>query len=113
MKNSLRILCCLAGLTAGGILRAAVTEPPVPVRTVAPDYPAKMKASGTSGLVVVACDIDDKGSVSNVTVAKTTDDAFNDAAIAAVQKWKFRPGQKDGAPVATHVNLPVKFSVGD
>lgn len=99
----------MAGLLAGGMLRAA-DELPVPVRTVAPEYPAEMKAAGTSGIVVVTCEIDEKGSVTGTKVAKTTNDAFNDAAITAVGKWKFRPAQKDGKPVATHINLPIKFT---
>lgn len=110
MKYSLRNLVCIAGFVAGGILRAADLEPPVPVRTVAPDYPAEMKASGTSGIVVLTCEIDEKGAVTDTKVAKTTNEAFNQAAIAAVGKWKFRPAQKDGKPVATHISLPIKFT---
>jgi len=110
MKHSIRNLVCIAGLVAGGVLRAADLEPPVPVRTVAPDYPAEMRASNTSGLVVLACDIDDKGAVTGAKVTKTTNEAFNQAAVEAVGKWKFRPAQKDGKPVAIHISLPVKFT---
>jgi protein TonB len=110
MKYSLRNLCCIAGLLAGGILRAAEIEPPVPVRTVAPEYPAEMRANGTSGIVVLNCEIDEKGAVTDTKVAKTTNAAFNEAAMAAVGKWRFRPAQKDGKPVATHISLPIKFT---
>ena len=106
----MRYLLCIAGLVTGGILRAADIEPPIPVRTVAPDYPADMRASNTSGIVVLGCDIDDKGVVTEAKVTKTTNEAFNQAAIAAVAKWKFRPAQRDGKPVAIHINLPVKFT---
>ena len=109
MKNSLLKLLCIAGLVTG-ILRAADIEPPVPVRTVAPDYPAEMRATNTSGIVVLGCDIDDKGAVTEAKVSKTTNEAFNQAALDAVAKWKFRPAQKDGKPVAIHINLPVKFT---
>ena len=111
MKNSLRILGCAAALTAGGLLLAADTEPPVPVRTVPPAYPEAMRAANTSGVVVLVCEVDEKGSVTDAKVTKTTNEAFNQPAIDAVTKWKFRPAQKDGKPVAIHINLPVKFSV--
>jgi len=110
MKPSLRILSCVASLLAGGILRGADTEPPVPVRTVAPEYPAEMKANRTSGGVVLNCDINEKGAVTDAKVVKTTNEAFNQAAVDAVEKWKFRPAQKDGKPVAIRISLPVKFS---
>ncbi len=110
MKSSLRTLLCIAGLVTGGILRAADVEPPVPVRTIAPEYPAAMRANGTSGVVFLACEIDDKGTVTDAKVAKTTNEAFNDAAVAAVTKWKFRPAQKDGKPVSIRITLPVKFT---
>ena len=110
MKHALRNLLCLAGLAAGGILHAADTEPPVPMRTVMPEYPAAMKASGTSGIVMLTCAIDEKGQVTEAKVTKTTNVAFNEAAVAAVEKWKFRPAQKDGKPVAVLITVPVKFT---
>ena len=110
MKHSLRNLICIAGLLAGGILRAADFEPPVPVRTVAPDYPADLRASGTSGLVVLSCEVDDRGVVTGAKVNKTTNEGFNQAAMTAVEKWKFRPAQKDGKPIAMRISLPVKFT---
>ena len=109
MKHSLRNLLCIASLAAGGILHAADIEPPVPVRTVAPEYPAEMQASGTSGIVMLSCAIDEKGAVTEAKVTKTTNEAFNQAAVAAVGKWKFRPARKDGQPVAVLISIPVKF----
>ena len=60
MKNAhlLRILGLF--LVATVALRAD-TEAPVPVRTVAPDYPGALKRSGVSGLVTLSCLIDEKG----------------------------------------------------
>lgn len=113
MKRSLRNLLCLASLAAGGILHAADTEPPVPMRTVAPEYPTEMQASGMSGIVVLSCAIDEKGLVTEAKVTKTTNEAFNKAAVAAVGKWRFRPAQKDGKPVAVLITLPMKFTNSD
>lgn len=112
MKNPplLRILCLL--LCATPALRAD-TEAPVPVRTVAPDYPGALKRSGISGLVTLSCLIDEKGDVQEITLEKASDDAFIQPAIDAVKKWKFKPAKRDGAAVAIKVSIPVRFRIAD
>lgn len=94
-------------------MHAANTEPPVPVRTVTPEYPAVMRASRTSGLVMLSCAINEKGLVTEAKVTKSTNEAFNEAAVTAVEKWRFRPAQKDGKPVAVLISVPVKFTNED
>ena len=64
----------------------------------------------TSGIVVVNCEVNEKGAVSDAKISRTTNEAFDKAALAAVSKWKFRPAQQDGKPVAVRINLPVKFN---
>ncbi len=51
-------------------LRAEENEPPVPVRTLAPEYPPIQKRLGVSGIVTVTCLIDEKGDVQEVTLEK-------------------------------------------
>lgn len=85
------------------------SEPPVPVRTVAPDYPDELRREGVSGLVMVKCSIDEQGNVTETTVEKSSNAAFEKPAIAAVKKWKFKPAKQDGAPVAIKVSIPIKF----
>jgi outer membrane biosynthesis protein TonB len=34
---------------------------------------------------------------------------LNEKALECVQKWKFRPGMKDGHPVATLASIAVNF----
>ena len=87
------------------------TEPPVPVRTVAPEYPTQLKRDGVSGVVMVKCTIDVKGNVTETEVVKSSDAAFDEPAVAALKKWRFKPAQQDGAPVAIKVTIPIKFVV--
>jgi len=105
-------------LVAFGLLSAALvttasaqtkTEPPVPVRTVAPEYPNELRREGVSGLVMVKCSIDVQGNVTETLVEKSSNAAFEQPAIAAVKKWKFKPAKQDGAPVAIKVTIPIKF----
>ena len=103
-------LCTLAlALLAGSAYAQSKTEPPVPVRTVAPDYPDELKREGVSGLVMVKCAIDEQGNVTETTVEKSSNAAFEKPACAAVKKWKFKPAKQDGNPVAIKVSIPIKF----
>lgn len=85
------------------------TEPPVPVRTVAPEYPDELRRDGVSGLVMVKCSIDVQGNVADAEVEKSSNPAFEKPAMAAVKKWKFKPAKQDGAPTAIKVSIPIKF----
>ena len=84
-------------------------EPPVPIRTVAPDVPASFTRSGESGLVTVKFTVDEKGVVSEPVIVKSTHHSLDEPALKAVLKWRFKPGMKDGSPVATHVTIPLRF----
>jgi protein TonB len=84
-------------------------EPPVPVRTVAPDYPPELRRDGVSGLVMVKCTIDTQGNVIEPQVEKSSNAAFEGPAIEALRKWKFKPAKQDGTPVAIKVSIPIKF----
>ncbi len=88
---------------------AAGREPPVPVRTVAPEYPRDLRNQGVSGVVMVKCTIDEQGNVSVTEVSKSSNEGFDKFALDALKKWKFKPGKQDGAPIAMTVTIPVKF----
>ncbi|MFT3784205.1 MAG: energy transducer TonB [Nibricoccus sp.] len=81
------------------------------MKTPPPAYPEAMKRQNVSGVVAVSIVIDETGMVVSATVAKSSQVEFEDAAIAAVKKWKFKPAQKDGAPVKTKVTIPLRFNV--
>jgi len=98
-------------LLVGPMFGQSKTEPPVPVRTVAPEYPMQLKRDGVSGIVTVKCTIDEKGNVVDPQVEKSTNNGFDESALAALKKWRFKPAQQDGAPVATKVSIPIKFVV--
>lgn len=88
-------------------------EAPVPVRTVAPKFPADMRRDGTSGVVTVSCLIDEKGNVQEPKIEKASNDAFSQPALDAVRKWKFKPAKKGGEVVALRVSIPIQFNVSD
>lgn len=104
------LIAFIFALTTQVAVLRADTEPPVPVRTVAPKFPDEMRRQGNSGVVTVSCLIDEKGNVTEPKVVKASNDAFAEPAIEALKKWKFKPAKKDGEAVAIRVNIPVQFN---
>ena len=76
-----------------------------------PNYPISMKQQGIQGTVVVEAIIDSHGNVDNPVIYSSPNPDFNDPALQAVSKWKFRPGRKDGRAVNTRVRIPIVFSL--
>lgn len=108
MKSFLATLLLTCGLVTPAFAQTK-TEPPVPVRTVAPEYPNELRRDGVSGLVMVKCSIDEQGNVTGTEVEKSSNAAFEKPAVEAVKKWKFKPAKQDGAPVTVKVSIPIKF----
>lgn len=111
--NSLKRLLAaalLCSVFSSFALAAAGREPPVPVRTVAPDYPRELRNQGVSGVVMVKCTIDEQGNVTETEVTKSSNGGFDKFALEALKKWKFKPGKQDGSPIAMQVTIPIKFT---
>jgi protein TonB len=47
--------------------------------------------------------------VAAVRVLRSDEQAFEQTAVATVKKWKFKPAQKDGHPVAVQITVEMKF----
>jgi len=109
MNKTIVPLLIALSAAAAPVLAQTKTEPPVPVRTVPPDYPSELRREGVSGLVMIKCNIDEKGDVTETIVEKSSNEAFDKPAVAAVKKWKFKPAKQDGNPVAIKVSIPIKF----
>lgn len=53
------------------------------------------------------------GDVSDVTVSKSLDAEYglDEQAVKAMRRWKFKPGSKDGQPVAVQVEVEMRFTL--
>jgi protein TonB len=88
-------------------------RPPVPVVRMPPLYPLEAKRSGLTGDVTVEFVINTDGAVSEAHVVRSSNPVFDAAAVAAVYRWKFRPGIKGGQPVNTKIQQILYFSMTD
>lgn len=80
----------------------------------APEFPRIAKQAGMTGLVWVKALVDKEGNVRQAMVLKSSGtQAFDDAAVAAAYKNKFKPGIQNGRPVAVWVSYKVEFKLND
>jgi protein TonB len=88
-------------------------SPPNAVFQPAPVFPSALKRDVQLATVVVEFIVDKKGKVIQAWVTDSTYRGFEDAAIAGVSRWQFRPGMKGGRAVNTRMRVPLVFRVID
>ena len=90
--------------------QAYVSEPPKPLASIRPEYPARARRRGEQGRVVLEVAVGADGSVVDVCVASSCGFADLDAAaVSAATRARFVPGTDGGRPVAMTVRLPMEF----
>lgn len=87
-------------------------QPVARVRTP-PTYPFEMRRAGISGQVTVEFIVDSNGDVQNAFVVRSSQREFEQPALQAVSKWKFKPGRKGGRAVNTRVSQLLDFNLND
>ena len=63
-----------------------------------------------TGSVLVKFVVDPYGRVANAVVVSSTFPAFDEPALRAVLKWRFKPGTKNGVPAAFRMDIPIEFA---
>ena len=81
------------------------------VRKVRPVLTPRMRRKGY-GQVVIIFVVDDRGRVNRAKISRATDPVFEKAALAAVSKWKFEPGRRNGKAVSARMRVPITFGKG-
>lgn len=78
-------------------------------------YPEQARAAGVEGIVRVRYDVTVDGSVVNAQVdAADPVGVFDEAALALVRSWRFRPAIEDGVSVAALARVSeIRFRLGD
>jgi TonB family protein len=59
------------------------------IKKVTPIYPTLMQSARMSGQVVLDAIIHPDGTIGDVTVLRSTNEAFAQSAIAAVKQWRY------------------------
>ena len=86
-------------------------QKPVLLEKVEPEYPIMARRIGMGGRVTLQAVIAPDGSVESVEVLASKNPLFNQAAVDAVSKWRYRPALMNGSPVRVYFTVVVDFVV--
>ena len=77
---------------------------------VKPVYPEEALRAGLEGLVVLEAIVDERGRVGHdIKVVRRLGHGCDEAAVAAVRQWRFRPATRDGKPIKVRRIFPILF----
>jgi TonB family protein len=79
-------------------------------RRTLPRYPAVAFVRKAEGTVLVLFVVDEKGRVPDVEVLESHKD-LDEAALACVKTWRFKPARKQGETVKTLAIVAVEFRI--
>ena len=86
-----------------------VQELPEVTKRIPPEYPLDARRAGVDGTVMVQALVGKDGRVKNTRVVKSIP-MLDEAAVAAVRKWVFKPAATNNKAVAYWVAVPVRFA---
>lgn len=88
-----------------------VDEEAAVINKVKPKYPDIAYANKITGQVMISILIGTDGRVLDTKILKSSNDIFNDDAIAAVKQWVFKPAIQNKKPVRRWYNAPIVFKL--
>ena len=86
---------------------------PIPVRQVAPEYPAVARLAGLEGTVLLRVLIDKQGKPKKAIVWKSDAEVFDEPAMKAALQWVFTPAMMNSGPVTVWVSIPFRFKLNN
>lgn len=78
----------------------------------APYYPRKARRNGHEGKVLLKVSVNEKGSVENLKILKSSGhDELDKSAANTIRKWVFNSACLFGKPVRSEIEIPVVFKL--
>jgi TonB family protein len=98
------------GNMGGGAYRiGGGVSPPQVIFKVEPEYSEEARKAKFQGTVVLFVVVDEKGNPRDLKVIRPLGLGLDQKAIEAVEKWRFKPGMKDGRAVPVQATIEVNF----
>ena len=87
-----------------------VDRPPQVLRKIPPVYPHDALKKRIEGMLVLRFLVNEVGKVEDISVVRADPKGiFEQRAVEAISKWRFKPGIFEGKPVPTWVVIPIQF----
>ena len=90
-----------------------VDQRPSILRSPDPKYPEAARRANREAVVIVEFTVDVNGRPTDIKVPKPKGFGFDEAAIEAIERWRFTPAKKDGESVPMRVRQPIRFNLDD
>ncbi|MCA8951200.1 MAG: energy transducer TonB [Planctomycetes bacterium] len=105
----------LGSLTGGGkgegeglFSELDLDQKPKAVFQVGPQLTPDLRRK-TPATVILVFDVTPDGRVENPSVFRSSDPAFEGAAVNAIRQWRFEPGKRNNEPVGFRMRMPMTF----
>jgi protein TonB len=93
--------------------RSAEVREAVLRREAEPEYPDHLREAGVQGTVVVSYTVDERGRVTDVSVARSSGSKELDGcAVRAIKRFKYDPATQGGQPRSVRMTKPFAFRLG-
>ena len=101
------------GGMGGGVYRAGTggVSAPIVIREVRPSYPPEALRLRIQGSVVLSLVVTAEGLPTDIRVVRSLSGDLDQAAVDAVEQWRFSPGRRGGTPVNVLVTVALDFTI--
>ena len=101
-----------SGQTGSNVYRVGGgVMPPAVLAKMEPEYSQEARFAKYTGTVVLYLEVRPDGIAENIRIVKGVGMGLDESAIAAIERWRFRPGAKDGVPVTVAAHVEVNFKL--
>ncbi len=84
-------------------------SPPALIHKTEPTYTKAAQHAKIEGRVILSAEVHPDGKAHNFQIVQNLDPGLDQKAIEAVTQWRFRPGMRDGNPVAVLATFEINF----
>jgi protein TonB len=114
-----KLLIALAIVALAGVQDSTVYDPgngvslPQVTKQVQPQYTSEAMQNRIEGSVGLEAVVLADGTVGDVKVVQSLDSVYglDSNAMKAMKQWAFKPGMKDGKPVAVRIHVQMKYTL--
>ena len=82
------------------------------LKNPAPRYPLKAKKDEQEGIVLLLAKVNSSGAAGQVSVKSSSGfPLLDEAALKAVERWKFKPAKIGSVAIESQVEIPIRFQL--
>jgi periplasmic protein TonB len=79
-----------------------------------PTYPESSRRRGEEGVVLLNVTVDEQGETGSVVIKQSSGfSRLDQAAVKAVERWKFNPARVGSIAVSSQIEIPIRFRLNE